>query len=106
MNSMKHRGLARFGLERGWIGDVSNLAYSKCEGVGNFFGKWGGFGFGGVYWCICDVGGMSQVMSWPNTDTNSFLVTCGDLKFGVSDKGVEGVIPLDEEPQVVDKLEG
>jgi hypothetical protein len=98
VNSTKCRGLVRFRLEWGWIGDVSNLTYSKHEGVGNFFGKWGSFGFGGVYWFVCDIGGMSGVVDWPNTNTNLFLVARGDLKFRVSDKGIEGVVPLDEEP--------
>jgi hypothetical protein len=98
VNTMKRRGLARFRLERGWIGDASNLAYSKCESVGDFFGKWGGSRFGGVYWFVCDIGGMSGVMGQPNTNTNSFLVGRGDLKFGVSDKGVKGVVPPDKEP--------
>jgi hypothetical protein len=44
--------LARFWLEWGWIRDVSNLTYSEHQGVGNFCGKWGGFGFGGVYWRV------------------------------------------------------
>jgi hypothetical protein len=103
---MKCRGLARFRLERGRIRDASNLTYSKREGVGDFFGKWGGSRFRGVYWFICDVRGMSGVVGRPNTNTNSFLVGRGDLKFGVSDKGIEGVVPLDKEPWVVDKFEG
>jgi hypothetical protein len=106
VNAMEHRGLARFWLEWGWIGDVSNLAYSKCEGISDFFGKWGSFGFGGVYRFITDIGGMSGVMAWPNANINLFLVACGDLKFRVSDKGIKGVIPPDEEPRVVDKFKG
>jgi hypothetical protein len=34
------------------------------------------------------------------------LISYGDLKFGVSDKGVKGVVPPDEEPGVVDEFEG
>jgi hypothetical protein len=98
--------LTWFWLEWGWVRDMSNLAYSKHEGVGNSFKKWGGFRFRGVYGCVYDVGGMSGVVGWPNTDTNSFLVSCRDLKFGVGNKGVKGVVPLDKEPGVVDKLEG
>jgi hypothetical protein len=45
---------------------------------------------------------MSGVMGWPNMDTNSFLITSGDFKFRVSDKGIEGFVPPDEEPGVVD----
>jgi hypothetical protein len=106
VNVTERRGLVRFWLEQDWIGNVSNLAYSKREGVGNFFSKWGGSGFGGVYWFICDVGGMLGVVGWPNANTNSFLVAHRDLKFGVSDKGIEGVIPPDEEPRVIDEFEG
>jgi hypothetical protein len=98
--------LTWFWLEWGWIRDMSNLTYSKREGVGNFFSKWGSFGFGGVYWHVFDVGWMSGVVGWPNLDTNSFLVYYRDLKFGVGDKGVEGVVPPDKEPGVVDKFEG
>jgi hypothetical protein len=96
----------RFWLERGWIGDVSNLTYSKRESVSDFFRKWGGFRFRGVYWFICDVGGMLGVVGWPNTNTNLFLVNHGDFKFRVSNKGVEGVVPPDEEPRVIDELKG
>jgi hypothetical protein len=85
---------------------VSNVTYSKREGVGDFFGKWGGFGLGGMCWFISDVGGMSGVMGWPNSNTNSFLVAHRDLKFRVSDKGIEGVIPPDEEPGVIDEFKG
>jgi hypothetical protein len=85
---------------------VSNLAYSKHEGVGNFFSKWGGFWLRGVYWFICDVGGMSGVVGQPNTNTNSFLVNHRDFEFGVCDEGVKGFVPPDEEPGVVDKFEG
>jgi hypothetical protein len=59
-----------------------------------------------VYWFVLDVGGMSGIVRWPNVNANSFLVACRDLKFGVSDKGVECVIPPDEEPGVVDKFKG
>jgi hypothetical protein len=98
--------LARFWLEWGWIRDMSNLAYSKREGVGNFFGKWGSFGFGGVFWYVSDIGGMSGVVGWPSANTNSLLVSCRDLEFRVSDKGVKGVVPPDKKPGVVDKLKG
>jgi hypothetical protein len=45
-------------------------------------------------------------MRWPNVDTNAFLITGGDLKFGVGNKGVEGFVPPDEELGVVDEFEG
>jgi hypothetical protein len=106
MNVTKHRGLTRFWLERGWIGDMSDFAYSKREGVGNFFGKWGSFRLRGVYRFVLDVGGMSGVAGWPNLNTNSFLVTHGDLKFRISDKGVKCIIPPDEEPGVIDEFKG
>jgi hypothetical protein len=77
---------------------VRYLAYAKREGVGDFFCKWGGLGFRGVYWFVCDVGRVLGVVSWPNANTNSLLVTCGDFKFGVGYEGVEGLIPPDEEP--------
>jgi hypothetical protein len=80
-----------FWLEWGRIRDVSDFAYSKRKGVSGFFGKWGNFGPRGVYWFVLDVGGMSGIMGWPNANTNSFLVAHGDLKFRVSDKGVECV---------------
>jgi hypothetical protein len=105
VNVMKRRGLTRFWLERGRIGDVSNFAYPKREGVGGFFGKWGDFGLRGVYWFVLDIGGMLGIVGWPNTNANSFLVTCRDLKFRVSDKGVKCVVPLDEEPGVVNEFE-
>jgi hypothetical protein len=106
VNVTKHRGLSRFWLEWGWIRDVHDFTYSKREGVGDLFGKWGGFGLRGVCRFVLDVGGMSGVVGWPNLNTNSFLVTCGDLKFRISDKGIEFVIPPDEEPGVVDESKG
>jgi hypothetical protein len=92
---MKRRGLMRFWLERGRIRDVGNVTYSKREGVGDFFGKWGSSGFRGVYRFVLNIGGVSGVMGWPNANTNAFLITCGDFKFGVGDKGVESFIPPD-----------
>jgi hypothetical protein len=106
MDAAECRRLAWFWLEWGWIRDMSNLTYSKRESVRNFFGEWGSFWFGGVYWRICDVGGMSGVVGWPSANTNSLLVSCRDLEFGVSDKGVEGVVPPDKEPGVVDEFKG
>jgi hypothetical protein len=106
VEATKRRRLMRFWLERGWIRDVSNFAYSKREGVGDFFGKWGNFGFRGVYRFVLDIGRVSGVVRWPNLNTNLFLVAHGDLKLGVSNKGVEYVVPPDEKPRVVDEFEG
>jgi hypothetical protein len=103
---MKHRRLTRFWLKQGRIRDVSDFAYSKRKGVGSFFGKWGDFGPRGVYGFVLDIGGMSGIVGWPNTYSNLLLVTCRDLKFRVSDKGVKGVVPPDKEPGVVDKFKG
>jgi hypothetical protein len=79
MDSAECGRLARFWLEWGWIRDMGNLAYSKREGVGNFFSERGGFGFGGVYWYVCNVGRMSGVVGRPSLNTNSFLVSCRDF---------------------------
>jgi hypothetical protein len=49
---------------------------------------------------------MSGVVGCPSLNTNSFLVTRGDLKFRVSDKGVKYVVPPDEEPGVIDEFKG
>jgi hypothetical protein len=49
---------------------------------------------------------VSQVMRWPNTNTNMFLITGGDLKFRVGDKGVKSFVPPDEEPGIVDEFKG
>jgi hypothetical protein len=106
MDVTKRGGLTRFWLKWCRIRDVGNFAYTKRKCVDDFFSEWGGFGFGGVYWFVCDVGGVSGVMGWPNSDTNSFLVSCRDLKFGVGDKGVESIVPPDKEPGVVDKFKG
>jgi hypothetical protein len=106
MNAIEPRGLAGFWLEWGWVGDVSNLTYSKREGVSNFFEEWGSFWFRGVYRFVPNIGGMSGVMGWPSVNTDMFLIACRDLKFRVSDKGVKGFVPPDEEPRVVDKFKG
>jgi hypothetical protein len=49
---------------------------------------------------------MSGVVGWPNMNTNSFLVSGRDFKFGVCDKGVKTLVPPDEEPRVIDEFEG
>jgi hypothetical protein len=106
VDTSKYRGSTRFWLEWGWIRDVRNFAYTKRKCVSDFFGEWGGFGFRGVYWFVCDVGWMSRIMVWPNVNANSLLVTCRDFEFGISYEGVESLVLTDEEPQVVDEFEG
>jgi hypothetical protein len=106
MDVAEHRGLVGFWMEWGWIGDVSNLTYSKHEGVSNFFTKQGGFGFRGVCRFVPNVGGMSGVVGWPNSNTDTFLITHRDLKFRVGDKGVKGFIPPNEKPGVVNEFKG
>jgi hypothetical protein len=106
VDAAERRGLAGFRLKRGWIRDVGNFTYTDCECISDSFGKWGCFGFRRVYWFVCDVRWVSGVVTWPNVNTNSLLVTCGDFEFRVSYEGVEGFIPPDEEPQVVDEFEG
>jgi hypothetical protein len=59
-----------------------------------------------MYRFISNIRGMLGVMGWPNMNTNSFLIAHRDLKLRISDKGVEGVIPPDEEPGVVDEFKG
>jgi hypothetical protein len=93
-------------MERGWIRDVSNFTYSKRKCVGNFFSEWGGFGFRGVYWFVSDVRWMSGVVGRPNANTNALLVSSRDFKFRVSYESVEGFVPTDEEPRVVDEFKG
>jgi hypothetical protein len=106
VDSAECRGLAGFWVKRGWIRDVSNLAYSKHKGVSDFFRKWGGSKCRGVYRFIPDVRGMPGVLGWPNMNPDMLLIACRDLKFGVSNKGIKGFIPLDEEPGVIDKFKG
>jgi hypothetical protein len=106
VNATECRGVTGFWLERGWVRDVSNLAYSKHEGVSDFFSEWGGFGFRGVYRFVLNVGGVSGVVRWPNMNTNVFLIACGDLKFRVGDKCIKSFVPPDEEPGIVDEFEG
>jgi hypothetical protein len=103
---MECRGLVGFRMEWGRIGDVNNLAYSKCEGVGDFFRKQGGFRCRGVYRFVSNVRGMSGVMGWPSANTDTFLIAHRDLKFGVSNKGIKGLVPPDEKPGVIDGFKG
>jgi hypothetical protein len=81
MDAAERRGLVRFWMEWGWIRDVGNFAYSKREGISDFFGKWGGFWVRGVYGFVPNIRGMSGVVGWPCSNTNTFLITGGDLKF-------------------------
>jgi hypothetical protein len=106
VDAMKHRGLAGFRLKWGWIRDVGNFAYTKHKCVSDFFGKWGGFGFRGVCWFVCDVRWVSGVMAWPNANANSLLVTCRDFEFRIGYEGIESLVPTDEEPRVVDGFKG
>jgi hypothetical protein len=106
MDLAKRRGLVGFWLEWGQVRDMSNLAYSEREGISDLFRKRCGFRCRGVYRFIPDVRGMPGVMGWPNTNTDTLLIACRDLKFRVSDKGVEGFVPPDEEPGVIDKFKG
>jgi hypothetical protein len=99
-------GLTWFWLEWGWIRDMSNLTYSKREGVSDFFRKWGGSWCGGVFRLVPNVGGVSGVVRWPNANANALLVAYQDFKFGVGNKGVKSFVPPDEEPGVVDEFEG
>jgi hypothetical protein len=59
-----------------------------------------------VYGFVPNVGGMSGIVWWPSANTNTFLVSSRDLKFGVSDKGIEGFVPPDKKPGVIDKFKG
>jgi hypothetical protein len=102
----EHRRLVGFWLEWGWVGDVSNLAYSKHEGISDFFGEWSSLRFRGVYRFVPNVGGMSGVVGWPSANTDTFLIACRNLKFGVGNKGIKGFVPLDEKPGVVDEFKG
>jgi hypothetical protein len=45
-------------------------------------------------------------MGWPDANANALLVTCRDFEFGVSNEGVKGFVPMDEEPGVVDEFKG
>jgi hypothetical protein len=49
---------------------------------------------------------MSGIVGRPNANTNALLISCRDFKFGVSYEGVEGFVPPDEEPGVVDEFKG
>jgi hypothetical protein len=49
---------------------------------------------------------VSGVVGRPNTNANVLLVSCGDLKFGVGDKGVKGFVSPDKKPGVIDEFEG
>jgi hypothetical protein len=59
-----------------------------------------------VYGFILYVRGMPRVMRWPCANANMFLVTSRDLKFRVSNEGIEGLVLLDKEPGIVDEFKG
>jgi hypothetical protein len=106
VEAAKRGGLAGFWVKWGWIRDMGNFAYTKHKCVGDFCSKWGGFRFRGVYQFVSDVRWVSGIVERPNVNANALLVSCRDFKFGVSYEGVEGFIPLDEEPGVVDEFKG
>jgi hypothetical protein len=93
-------------MEWSWVWDVSDFTYSKHEGVSDFFRKWGGSRFRGVYSFIPNIGGISGIVGWPSTNTNTFLIAHRDLEFGVSNECVKGLIPPDKEPGIVDEFKG
>jgi hypothetical protein len=49
---------------------------------------------------------VSGIVGSPNANADALLVSCRDFKFRVSDEGVEGFVPPDEEPRIVDELKG
>jgi hypothetical protein len=49
---------------------------------------------------------VSGIVERPNANANVLLVSCRDFKFGVGYEGVEGLIPTNEEPGVIDELKG
>jgi hypothetical protein len=106
VDASKRRGLVGFWVKWGWIRDMGNFAYPKCKCISDFFSEWGGFGFRGVYWFVSDVRWVSGIVGRPNVNANALLVSCRDFKFGIGYKGVEGLIPTNEEPGVVDELKG
>jgi hypothetical protein len=106
VDAAKRRRLAGFWVERGWIRDVSNFAYTKRKCVGDFFREWGGFGCRGVYWFVNDIRWVSGIVGRPNANGNALLVSYRDFKLGVSYESVKGFVPTDEEPRVVDEFKG
>jgi hypothetical protein len=46
------------------------------------------------------------IVGRPNLNADAFLVYCGDLKFGVGDEGVKGLVPPDKKPGIVDEFKG
>jgi hypothetical protein len=105
VDATKRRWLTGFWMERGWIGNMRDLAQAKRECVSDFFSEWGDFGCRGV--CrFSDVRWVSGIVGRPNVNANAFLVYSGDLKFGVGDEGVKGLVPPDKEPGVVDEFKG
>jgi hypothetical protein len=104
VDAAKRRWLARFWVKWGRIRDTRNFTYAKRECISDFCRKWGGVGFRGVYWFVNDIRWVSGIVGGPNTNTDAFLVYCGDFKFGVGDEGVKGLVPPNKEPGVVDEF--
>ena len=105
VNAAKRRWLTWFWVKWGWIGDLSNFAYAKRKCVSDFCREWGVVGFGGVYWFV-NVRWVLGIVGRPSVNTNAFLVSCGDFKFGVGNEGVKGLVPPDEKPGVIDEFKG
>jgi hypothetical protein len=106
VDTAKGGWLTWFWVKRGWVRDVSNLAYAKRKCVSDFFREWGCVRFGRVYWFVDDVGWVSGIVGRPDANTNALLVSGGDFKFGVSYESVEGVVPPNEEPRIIDEFKG
>jgi hypothetical protein len=106
VDASKRGGLAGFWVKWGRIRDMGNFAYTKHKCVGDFFSEWGGSGFGGMYWFVSDVRWVSGIVERPNANANALLVSRRDFKFGVGYEGVEGLVPTNEEPRVIDELKG
>jgi hypothetical protein len=106
VDAAKRRRLTWFWVKQGWVRETNNFAYAKRECVSDFFGEWGSIGFRGVYGFVNNVWWVSGIVRRPDANTNAFLVSCGDFKFGVSYEGVKSVVPTDEEPRIVDEFKG
>jgi hypothetical protein len=55
VNAAKRRWLTGLWVKRGRVRDTSNFAYAKRKCISDFFGEWGGVGFGGVYGFVSGV---------------------------------------------------
>jgi hypothetical protein len=106
VNAAKRRWLTGFWVKRDWIRDLSDFAYAKRKHISDFCREWGSAGFRGVYRFVNDVWWVSGIMGGPGANTDAFLVSCGDFKFGVGDEGVKDLVPPDKKPGVVDEFKG